>query len=123
MEELDTLERRQLISAVIELVNLTLDPSVERYVAPVTNDITADINAITVKLRYQPLMILDLNWSLCALLRMLLQAPQDMCDAELVSIALAMAKRGYSNDLIVALLAAGHSPDLATAARDILASE
>ena len=123
MQELDTQARRHVMSAAIELVNLTLDPSIERFVTPATGDLTADVNAITRKLRYQPLAIPDLNWSICALLRLVLDSPQQTCDEELTRVALGMTKHGYSSDLIVALLAAGHEPGTATAARDILTNE
>ena len=125
----------QLLHTVIEIANLTRgnaaeydmvtpDPSAEELLTAVESTIT--------KLRYGALAVPGLSWELANVLRYVRAtlvreaAPSSRLDdaqTHLTFVARSLAASGYSSELLVALLAAGHATSDALEARDVLTSQ
>jgi hypothetical protein len=90
----------------------------DRPVFAINDAHTAEWNrsALLSRMRYEHLLQPGLNWMFADAARDL--TPYD--SSPLRDLALLLSGLGFSTDLIVALLAAGHAPDDARAARDIL---
>lgn len=120
------------LNTVCELANLTRG---ELAAFPVLDavsveELTATVEHVTHRLRHEHLAFPNLSWELANALRFLrsnLQeepttrlAVMDELRAHLRDVALVLQKQGYSSDVLVALLAAGHAAEDARDARDVL---
>ncbi len=118
-------------NAVCELANLTRGELQEfpGVVSCSVEELLEATERATHRLRHEHLEFANLSWELANALRYLradlLKQPQgkasmDDLRAHLRDVALVLQKQGYSSDVLVALLAAGHAAEDARDARDVL---
>jgi hypothetical protein len=121
-----------LLHSVVEIANLTRGNAAEYEMVtddPSTDELLNTVESTITKLRYGTLAIPGLSWELANVLRFVRAtlvreaAPLSRLDeaqTHLTFVARSMAASGYSSELLVALLAAGHATSDALEARDVL---
>lgn len=119
-------------NAVCELANLTRGDLAEFPVidACSVEELTVATETVTHRLRHEHLAFPNLSWELANTLRYLRTDLQmhpygravslEELRERLRDVALVLQKQGYSSDVLVALLAAGHAAADARDARDVL---
>jgi hypothetical protein len=105
---------------VCELANLALPDGVPVFAVDASMGAKEALCAVRARLRYTPLQIVDLNWSLCNAISYTINDDDLLRKEWLRHIASQLAADGHSSKILVALLAANHEPTDALNATSVL---